>query len=212
LVRHFFPYALRNKLWVSVGVFFSFTRNFKLTCCSSFCIKHDSGKLKTVYKKYYYWTLLQNNGAGLVHDWYEGAICKVRGLTLFLRVGTSWRCGDGLFFEVPPLPISALLITLHPLLENGVTVIIKEPFLGWRSNLSGASALRDWKVAMDALTEIRETPLERPPYSPDLAPCNFWAFPTMKKELRGQNRLLHSPPEACGKRSAARFREVGGAL
>jgi len=24
------------------------------------------------------------------------------------------------------------------------------------------------------------------PYRPDLAPCNFWAFPTMKRELRGK--------------------------
>jgi hypothetical protein len=29
---------------------------------------------------------------------------------------------------------------------------------------------------------------------------------------RGQNHLLHYPPEACGKRSAAHFWEVGGAL
>jgi hypothetical protein len=29
-----------------------------------------------------------------------------------------WRCGDGLFFEVPPLASDALLTTLHPLLEN----------------------------------------------------------------------------------------------
>jgi len=28
-----------------------------------------------------------------------------------------WRCGDGLFFGVPPLSSDAL-ITLHPLLEN----------------------------------------------------------------------------------------------
>jgi hypothetical protein len=46
------------------------------------------------------------------------AICKVRGLTLLLRVGTSWRCGDGLLFEVPPLARDALLTTLRPLLEN----------------------------------------------------------------------------------------------
>jgi hypothetical protein len=26
------------------------------------------------------------------------AVCKVRGLTLLLGVGTSWRCGDGLFY------------------------------------------------------------------------------------------------------------------
>jgi hypothetical protein len=29
-----------------------------------------------------------------------------------------WRYGDGVFFEVPPLPSDALLTTLHPLLEN----------------------------------------------------------------------------------------------
>jgi hypothetical protein len=38
-----------------------------------------------------------------------------RGLTLLLPVGTLWRCGDGLFFEVPPLASDALLTTLHPL-------------------------------------------------------------------------------------------------
>jgi hypothetical protein len=31
-------------------------------------------------------------------------------------------------------------------------------------------------------------------------------------DVKGQNRLFHYPPEACGKRSAARFREVGGAF
>jgi hypothetical protein len=30
--------------------------------------------------------------------------------------------------------------------------------------------------------------------------------------VKGQNRLFHYPPEACGKRSATRFREEGGAL
>jgi hypothetical protein len=46
------------------------------------------------------------------------AVCKVRELTLLLQVGTSWRRGDGLFFEVHPLVSDALLTTLHPLLEN----------------------------------------------------------------------------------------------
>jgi hypothetical protein len=32
--------------------------------------------------------------------------------------GTSWRCDDGLFSEVPPLASDALLTMLHPLLEN----------------------------------------------------------------------------------------------
>jgi hypothetical protein len=40
---------------------------------------------------------------------------------------------------------------------------------------------------MDTLTKIGGTPLEHPPYSPDLASCGFWAFPTKKMELRGKN-------------------------
>jgi hypothetical protein len=82
----------------------------------------------------------------------------------------------------------------------------------WHSNTNGESALRDLKVAMDALTKIGETPLEHPPYMPDLASCDFWAFRTMKRELRGQNRLFHYLLEACDKRSAARFRDGGGSL
>jgi hypothetical protein len=42
-------------------------------------------------------------------------------------------------------------------------------------------------------------------FNSDLAPCNFWAFPTMRSELRGKKFR-------SDQRSAARFREVGGAL
>jgi hypothetical protein len=40
------------------------------------------------------------------------------------------------------------------------------------------------------------------PYSSDLTPCNFWAFPTMKMELRGMK--FQSDPW-----SAARFSRSG---
>jgi hypothetical protein len=33
-----------------------------------------------------------------------------------------------------------------------------------------------------------------------------------KTNMKGQNSQFHYPLEACGKRSTARFREVGGAL
>jgi hypothetical protein len=42
-------------------------------------------------------------------------------------------------------------------------------------------------------------------FNSDLAPCDFWAFPIMKRELRGKKFR-------SDQRSAARFREVGGAL
>jgi hypothetical protein len=42
-------------------------------------------------------------------------------------------------------------------------------------------------------------------FKSDLAPCDFWAFPTMKRELR--RKKFRSD-----RRSTPRFREVGGAL
>jgi hypothetical protein len=42
---------------------------------------------------------------------------------------------------------------------------------------------------------------------------NRWKrFRDGETNVKGQNRLFHYPPEACGKRSAALFREVGGSL
>jgi hypothetical protein len=37
-----------------------------------------------------------------------------------------WRCGDGLFFEVPPLASDALLTTLHPVLENVLQTVCRK--------------------------------------------------------------------------------------
>jgi hypothetical protein len=45
---------------------------------------------------------------------YTRAVWKVRGFNLLLRVGTSWKCGDGLFFEVPPLASDAPLNNATP--------------------------------------------------------------------------------------------------
>jgi histone-lysine N-methyltransferase SETMAR len=70
-----------------------------------------------------------------------------------------------------------------PLTVVRVTVVLKEHFLRWRSKLQDNARPHTAEVAMDALIEIGGTPLEHLPYSPDLAPCDFWAFPTMKREL-----------------------------
>jgi hypothetical protein len=37
-----------------------------------------------------------------------------------------WRCGDGLFFEVPPLASDALLKTLHPLIKNVLQTVCRK--------------------------------------------------------------------------------------
>jgi hypothetical protein len=137
-------------------------------------------------------------------------VCKVRELTLLIRVRTLWRCGDGLFFEVPPLASDALLTTLHPLLKNCCRLLITWKFLA--SELPPFSWLEKRRNRMERdlncsswKTWIGGSPLEHPPYIRDLAPCDFWAFPTMKRELLGKKFR-------SDQRSAARFREVGEAL
>jgi hypothetical protein len=94
---------------------FHYTQNARKSISFS-CKQEDSNNILTILHKF----------VCRVFKWHKvlsvkytntRAVCKVRGLTLF-RVGTLWRCGDGLFFEVPPLACDALLTTLHPLLEN----------------------------------------------------------------------------------------------
>jgi hypothetical protein len=137
------------------------------------------------------------------------AVCKVRGLALLLRIGTLRRCGDGLFFEVPPLASDALLTTIHLLLEN--VLLITSKFLaselhfhGWKSPEIAWGRDLNWILCSAGKKWIGGTPLEHLPYSPDLASCDFWAFLTMKREFRGKKFR-------SDQRSAARFREVGGA-
>jgi hypothetical protein len=65
----------------------------------------------------------------------------------------------------------------------------KNPFFGCRSNISGASVLHDWKVAVNALTEIDGTSLEHPPYSPDPASCDLERFSIYEK-----GALTSKPP------------------
>jgi hypothetical protein len=127
-------------------------------------------------------------------------VCKVRGLILLLRVGTLWRCGDGLFFETPPLASNAPLKTLHPLLENVLQTVdhfeischgapfswLEKKSHGVRSELNSVFPWKKW---------IGGTPLEHQSYSPDLTPWDFWVFPTMKMD--GAPRQIWKRSTVC---------------
>jgi hypothetical protein len=140
------------------------------------------------------------------------AVCNVRGVTLLLRVGTWWRCGDGLFFEEPPLASDAFLTTLHPLLENVLQTVdhfkiscLGAPFL-WLEKPRNSMG-RHVDCMTDVLMGFHPSTFSNPKkeFNSGLSPCNFWAFPNMKRELRGKKIL-------SDQRSAARFQEASGAL
>ena len=40
-------------------------------------------------------------------------------------------------------------------------------------------------LVIDYLTQMGIKTVPHPPYSPDLAPCDFWLFPKLKENLRG---------------------------
>ena len=42
------------------------------------------------------------------------------------------------------------------------------------------------KIVKDYVEEQELQVLPHPPYSPDLAPCDFWLFPTPKERLAGK--------------------------
>jgi hypothetical protein len=155
---------------------------------------------------YIIWTLLTENY--LTTEKVKAPVCKVRGLTLLLRVGTLWRYGNGLFVEIPALESDALLTTLHPLLENVLQTVdhFEISCLGAPSsrlekprNRMG----RDLDCMADVLMGFHRYTFSKPNtgFNSGLAPCDFWTFPTMKRELRGKEFR-------SDQRSAARFREV----
>jgi hypothetical protein len=121
------------------------------------------------------------------------AVWKVCGLALSLPVGTLWRCGDGLFFKVPPLASDALLTTLHPLLENVLQTVdhfeiscLGAPF-SWLEKPRNRMG-RDLDCMADVLMGFHWSSFSKPntDFNSDLAPRDFWASPTMKMELQGK--------------------------
>jgi hypothetical protein len=116
-----------------------------------------------------------------------------------------WRCGDGLFLEVPPLASDALLTTLHPLLENVLQTVdhseiycLGAPF-SWLEKPRNRMG-RDLDCTADVLMGFHGSIFSKPnsEFNSDLASCDFWAFQTMKMELRGKKCR-------SDQRSAARF-------
>jgi hypothetical protein len=119
---------------------------------------------------------------------YTRAVFKVRRLTSLLRVGTTWRCGDGLFFEIPQLASGALVTTLHPLLENVLQTVdrfeiscLGAPF-SWLEkprNLMG----RDLDCMADVLMGFHRSTFSKPntEFNSDLAPMRFLGFSNHEK-------------------------------
>jgi hypothetical protein len=110
------------------------------------------------------------------------------------------------------LASDALLTTLYPLFENVLQIVdrfdiscIETPF-SWLEKPRNRLG-RDLDCMVDVLMGFHRSTFSKPKtvFNSDLAPCDFWAFPTMKKELRGKKFRSNQW-------SAAHFREVGGAL
>jgi hypothetical protein len=119
------------------------------------------------------------------------AVCKVHRLTLLFWVGTLWRCSDGLFFAVPSLASDALM-TLHPLLKNvlqtfdHLEIACRRAPFSWLGNTRNHVGW-DLNWIVFGLEKVDWwNPIRASPYSADLAQCDFWDFPTMKRELWGK--------------------------
>jgi hypothetical protein len=105
-----------------------------------------------------------------------------------------WRCGDGLFFEVPPLKSDALPTKLHKLLESVLQTVdhFEISFLGAsfsRLEKPRNRMGRDLDYMADVLMGFHRSTFSKPnrEFNSDLDPCDFWAFPTMKGSSEERN-------------------------
>jgi hypothetical protein len=121
------------------------------------------------------------------------AIWKVLGLTLLFRVGTLWRCGDGLFFEVLPSASYALLTTLHHLLESMLQTVdhfevsgLGAPF-SWLEKSRNRMG-RNLDCIADALMGFHRSTFSKPntEINSDLAPTQFLGLSDHEKGAQRQ--------------------------
>jgi hypothetical protein len=82
---------------------------------------------------------------------------------------------------------------LHPLLENVLQTVdhfeiscLRAPF-SWLENPKNHMG-QDLNCMVDVQMGFHQSTLSKlyTEFNSDLAPWNFWAFPTMKRELRGK--------------------------
>jgi hypothetical protein len=124
-----------------------------------------------------------------------------------------WRCGDGLFFGVPPLASDALLTTLYPLLENVLQtvdyfeILLGNPF-SWFEKLRNLMG-RYLDCMADVLKGFHRSTFSKPntEFNSDLVPCDSSAFPTTKRgsetrnfeAINGLQHVLENWVERCKK-------------
>jgi hypothetical protein len=98
--------------------------------------------------------------------------------------------GDGLVFEISPLAGDELFTTLHPLLENVLQTArhfeiscLGAPFL-WLEKPRNRME-RDLNCMADVLMWFHRSTFPKPntEFNSVLAPCDFWAFPKIKKKI-----------------------------
>ncbi|CAK9823967.1 Histone-lysine N-methyltransferase SETMAR [Anthophora retusa] len=49
----------------------------------------------------------------------------------------------------------------------------------------------------EALRNLKFQPIPHPPYSPDLAPCDFYFFPLLKRDLKGNHYTTDNEVKAA---------------
>jgi hypothetical protein len=98
---------------------------------------------------------------------------------------------DSLFFQVPPLASNALFTMLHPLPVNVLQTVdhykiscLGAPF-SWLEKPRTCMG-QDLDCMVDVLMGFCPSTFSKlnTKFKSDLTPCNFWAFPTMKRELQ----------------------------
>ena len=79
----------------------------------------------------------------------------------------------------------------------GATETISKSFRKYVSDIPGNLDVKELQKTVFAMTSLKFTVVPHPPYSPDLAPSDFWLFPNLKETLKGQHFLSDAKVEAA---------------
>jgi hypothetical protein len=90
------------------------------------------------------------------------------------------------FFDLPPLASDALLKNVLQTIDHFEISCLRAPF-SWLEKTSNSMG-QDLDCMADVLIGFQRFTFFKPntEFNSDLTPCDFWAFPTTKRELQGK--------------------------
>ena len=162
------------------------TERLEQRYCTKFCQNLGDNQVKTIRKIQ---RVFGDDSMGItqITEWYNWFKDGRTSVEWDARSGRPWTSrNDELIYQVRTLVMQDHRVTVRKLAEEvGISTglvhsILTADLASWRVSAKFMPKLIQTFLAKHNISAVRQAP-----YSPDMAPCDYWLFPHLKTQLKG---------------------------